>query len=184
MQSFSKINSSSARQPNSHKYPDLIFRYSEACSSTLATTYSSGSSGERKVVTTDLHHTCTSSHTGKIQQITIKTINLVLYTRIMIQLYVSICMASGTSASAPLAAGIMALVLHANSELNWRDVQHITVQCAHNANLRATDWSHNAVGRNFSHSFGYGLMDASCMVSKITINILLRCQCKCSYNLV
>ena len=73
--------------------------------------------------------------------------------------------ASGTSASAPLAAGIIALVLHANPKLNWRDVQHITVQCAHNANLRATDWSHNAVGRNFSHSFGYGLMDASCMVS-------------------
>lgn len=112
----------------------LIPWYSEACSSTLATTYSSGSSGERKVVTTDLHHTCTSSHTG-------------------------------TSASAPLAAGIIALVLHANPQLNWRDVQHLTVQCAHNANLRATDWSHNAVGRNFSHSFGYGLMDASCMVS-------------------
>ena len=42
----------------------LIPWYSEACSSTLATTYSSGSSGERKVVTTDLHHTCTSTHTG------------------------------------------------------------------------------------------------------------------------
>ena len=44
----------------------ISWRYSEACSSTLATTYSSGSSGERKVVTTDLHHTCTSSHTGNI----------------------------------------------------------------------------------------------------------------------
>ena len=39
------------------KYHCVIFRYSEACSSTLATTYSSGSSGEQKVVTTDLHHT-------------------------------------------------------------------------------------------------------------------------------
>ena len=76
---------------------------------------------------------------------------------------------SGTSASAPLAAGIIALVLHANSKLNWRDVQHLTVQCAHNGNLRATDWSHNAVGRNFSHSFGYGLMDASCMVSNLNM---------------
>jgi furin len=111
----------------------LIPWYSEACSSTLATTYSSGSSGERKVVTTDLHHTCTSSHTG-------------------------------TSASAPLAAGIIALALEANPKLNWRDIQHITVRCAHNANLRATDWATNAVGRNYSHSFGYGLMDAGCMV--------------------
>ncbi|XP_042864321.1 furin-like protease 1, isoforms 1/1-X/2 isoform X3 [Penaeus japonicus] len=38
--------------------------YSEACSSTLATTYSSGSLGEKQIVTTDLHHSCTSSHTG------------------------------------------------------------------------------------------------------------------------
>ncbi|XP_069195959.1 furin-like protease 1 isoform X4 [Procambarus clarkii] len=38
--------------------------YSEACSSTLATTYSSGSLGERQIITTDLHHSCTSSHTG------------------------------------------------------------------------------------------------------------------------
>jgi len=111
----------------------LIPWYSEACSSTLASTYSSGSSGERKVVTTDLHHDCTSSHTG-------------------------------TSASAPMAAGIIALVLEANKNLNWRDVQHLTVRCAHNANLRANDWSVNALGRNFSHSFGYGIMDAGCMV--------------------
>ena len=85
-------------------------------------------------MTTDLHHTCTSTHTG-------------------------------TSASAPLAAGIIALILEVNPELTWRDVQHVTVRCAHNANLRANDWSQNAVGRNFSHSFGYGLMDAACMVS-------------------
>ena len=97
----------------------LIPWYSEACASTLASTYSSGSSGERKVVTTDLHHDCTSSHTG-------------------------------TSASAPMAAGILALVLEANVNLNWRDVQHLTVRCAHNANLRANDWAVNALGR-FDH---------------------------------
>ena len=32
------------------------------------------------------------------------------------------------------------------------------------ANLRATDWSVNSLGRNYSHSFGYGVMDASGMV--------------------
>ena len=88
--------------------------------------------------------------------------------------FINVLMLSGTSASAPLAAGIIALVLHASPNLNWRDVQHITVRCAHNANLRATDWSHNAVGRNFSHSFGYGIMDASCMVSYVTFNIQLQ----------
>jgi len=111
----------------------LIPWYSEACSSTMATTYSSGSSGERKVITTDLHNGCTSSHTG-------------------------------TSASAPMAAGVIALLLEANPELHWRDVQHITVRNCHVANLRATDWRVNSVGRNYSHSFGYGVMDASGMV--------------------
>ncbi|KAG8180866.1 hypothetical protein JTE90_016881 [Oedothorax gibbosus] len=111
----------------------LVPWYSEACSSTLATTYSSGSNGERQIVTTDLHHGCTSTHTG-------------------------------TSASAPLAAGICALALEANRQLSWRDMQHIVVRTARRANLHAKDWGRNGVGRNVSHSFGYGLMDAGAMV--------------------
>uniref|UniRef100_A0A1I8PLW2 furin n=1 Tax=Stomoxys calcitrans TaxID=35570 RepID=A0A1I8PLW2_STOCA len=107
--------------------------YSEKCSSTLATTYSSGSQAEKQVVTTDLHHSCTVSHTG-------------------------------TSASAPLAAGIAALVLESNKNLTWRDMQHIVVRTAKPANLIDPTWSKNGVGRRVSHSFGYGLMDASAMV--------------------
>lgn len=111
----------------------LVPWYSEACSSTLATTYSSGSTGERQIITTDLHHGCTSTHTG-------------------------------TSASAPLAAGICALALEANRKLTWRDMQHIVVRTAKPANLHASDWLKNGVNRNVSHSFGYGLMDADAMV--------------------
>lgn len=61
---------------------NFLCRYSEACSSTLATTFSSGDDHEKQIVTTDLKKTCTDRHTG-------------------------------TSASAPLAAGICALVLQA-----------------------------------------------------------------------
>uniref|UniRef100_A0A1I8JVB2 furin n=1 Tax=Anopheles merus TaxID=30066 RepID=A0A1I8JVB2_ANOME len=131
--------------------------FSEMCSSTLATTYSSGNTNEKQVITTDLHHTCTSSHTG-------------------------------TSASAPLAAGIAALVLEANRNLTWRDLQHIgksnnrshalwtheRIPCkmkfstgertAKPGNLIDPNWSVNGVGRRVSHSFGYGLMDAAAMV--------------------
>uniref|UniRef100_A0AAG5CZA0 furin n=2 Tax=Anopheles atroparvus TaxID=41427 RepID=A0AAG5CZA0_ANOAO len=107
--------------------------FSEMCSSTLATTYSSGNTNEKQVITTDLHHTCTSSHTG-------------------------------TSASAPLAAGIAALVLEANRNLTWRDLQHIVVRTAKPGNLNDPNWSVNGVGRKVSHSFGYGLMDAAAMV--------------------
>ncbi|KAJ8304589.1 hypothetical protein KUTeg_018172 [Tegillarca granosa] len=107
--------------------------YSEPCSSTLATTYSSGSGGEKQIITTDLRKTCTETHTG-------------------------------TSASAPLAAGICALALGANPLLNWRDLQHIVVLTANKRNLQASDWTLNGVGRPVSHSFGFGLMDAGRMV--------------------
>ncbi|CAG4935426.1 unnamed protein product [Colias eurytheme] len=108
--------------------------YSEMCSSTLAATYSSGAINEKQVVTTDLHHSCTTGHTG-------------------------------TSASAPLAAGICALALQANRELTWRDMQHIVVRTARPERLSLNgDWRTNGVGRNVSHSFGYGLLDAAGMV--------------------
>ncbi|VVD02084.1 unnamed protein product, partial [Leptidea sinapis] len=108
--------------------------YSEMCSSTLAATYSSGAINEKQVITTDLHHSCTTGHTG-------------------------------TSASAPLAAGICALALQANRDLTWRDMQHIVVRTARPERLSiGGEWRINGVGRNVSHSFGYGLLDAAAMV--------------------
>ena len=41
--------------------------YAEACPSTLAVAYSSGKKNDysnKKIVTTDLHKSCTKSHTG------------------------------------------------------------------------------------------------------------------------
>lgn len=55
---------------------------------------------------------------------------------------------TGTSASAPLAAGICALALEANKDLTWRDMQHIVVRTAKPANLKSSDWKVNGVGRN------------------------------------
>ncbi|XP_059801890.1 furin-like isoform X1 [Hypanus sabinus] len=108
--------------------------YSEACSSTLATTYSSGGQFEKQIVTTDLREKCTESHTG-------------------------------TSASAPLAAGIIALALEANKNLTWRDMQHLVVRTSKPAHLSSNDWITNGVGRKVSHSYGYGLLDAGAMVT-------------------
>ncbi|XP_043993790.1 furin (paired basic amino acid cleaving enzyme) a isoform X2 [Gambusia affinis] len=109
--------------------------YSEACSSTLATTYSSGNINEKQIITTDLKSKCTDSHTG-------------------------------TSASAPLAAGIIALALEANKNLTWRDMQHLVVRTSRPAHLLASDWRTNGVARKVSHSYGYGLLDASAIVSQ------------------
>lgn len=54
---------------------------------------------------------------------------------------------TGTSASAPLAAGICALALEANTELTWRDMQHIVIITARPKGLKTSDWSINGVGR-------------------------------------
>jgi kexin len=64
----------------------------------------------------------------------------------------------GTSAAAPLAAGIVALMLEARPDLTWRDVQAILMETAIRIDS-ADDWETTAVGRKFSHTFGYGKID-------------------------
>ncbi|KAK7116541.1 proprotein convertase subtilisin/kexin type 4-like isoform X2 [Littorina saxatilis] len=71
---------------------------------------------------------------------------------------------TGTSASAPLAAGIVALILEANPELTWRDVQYITLMTSRPGPMVDGQWVTNALGRKVSLRYGYGLMDASAMV--------------------
>ncbi|XP_062310259.1 proprotein convertase subtilisin/kexin type 5b isoform X2 [Osmerus eperlanus] len=73
---------------------------------------------------------------------------------------------TGTSASAPMAAAIIALALEANSLLTWRDVQHIIVKTSRAGHLNAPDWKTNAAGYNVSHLYGFGLMDAEAMVKE------------------
>nr|CAD7197486.1 unnamed protein product [Timema douglasi] len=98
--------------------------YLEECSSTLATTYSSGTPGQdRSVATVDMDpklrpdNLCTLDHTG-------------------------------TSASAPLAAGMAALALQANPELSWRDVQYLVVLTSRSRPLEGeTGWTVNGVNR-------------------------------------
>ena len=119
--------------------------YLEECSSTLATTYSSGTPGrDGSIATVDQDarlrpdHICTTEHTG-------------------------------TSASAPIAAGVCALALEANPNLTWRDMQYLVVMTSRAQPLaEESGWARNGVGRQFSHQFGYGLMDAGRLVDLAT----------------
>lgn len=79
---------------------------------------------------------------------------------------------SGTSAAAPIAAGVVALVLEANGGLGYRDVQEILVYSSSRATFLdreydyafngARDWNGGALLG--SHDFGYGHIDAHAAV--------------------
>eukprot|EP01087_Luapelamoeba_hula_P003078 TRINITY_DN128_c0_g1_i1.p1 TRINITY_DN128_c0_g1~~TRINITY_DN128_c0_g1_i1.p1 ORF type:complete len:594 (-),score=80.98 TRINITY_DN128_c0_g1_i1:68-1849(-) len=70
----------------------------------------------------------------------------------------------GTSAAAPLAAGIIALVLQANPNLTWRDVQDVLARSAVMVNSGDDDWTTNGAGLHVNHKYGFGLLhaDAAC----------------------
>ena len=79
----------------------------------------------------------------------------------------------GTSAAAPLAAGIFALVLSVNPDLTWRDMQTLAWQNAVKVPFVSVDdeddhdeddWQKTFNGKEFSHTFGYGKIDTWAIV--------------------
>ncbi|XP_029133154.2 proprotein convertase subtilisin/kexin type 4-like [Labrus bergylta] len=72
----------------------------------------------------------------------------------------------GTSSAAPIAAGILALVLEVNPTLTWRDVQHLIAKTAKIPDPKEPGWNINAKGYHVHHRFGFGLLDAGLMVQQ------------------
>ena len=66
----------------------------------------------------------------------------------------------GTSSATPLVSGVIALMLQANPNLTWRDVQHILVRSAEKNDPTNTDWTTNGAGRSVNHNYGFGAVDA------------------------
>jgi subtilisin-like proprotein convertase family protein len=71
----------------------------------------------------------------------------------------------GTSSACPLVAGSVALMLQANPNLGWRDVQEILLRSARMVRPLDSDWATNAAGFHFNHKFGAGLIDAGAAVA-------------------
>ena len=82
----------------------------------------------------------------------------------------------GTSAAAPLGAGIIALAFSARPELTWRDVQNLCVLTAVPINEDQGSWQKTSIGKKYSHVFGYGKMDAYAFVEKAQEVDLLKPQ--------
>ncbi|KAG9328855.1 hypothetical protein JZ751_010115, partial [Albula glossodonta] len=112
--------------------------YAEECASMLAVTFSSGDRQLRSIVTSD----------WSLQQGTGCTDGH-----------------TGTSAAAPLAAGMVALMLQVRPCLTWRDVQHIITYTATKYEDKRADWRTNGAGFHHSHQHGFGLLNAWRMVN-------------------
>ncbi|MGK3118991.1 S8 family serine peptidase [Pseudomonas corrugata] len=76
----------------------------------------------------------------------------------------------GTSFAAPIVSGIVALMLEANPELGYRDVQQILALSARKVADPTTSWQDNGGqnwnggGMHVSHDYGYGEVDARAAV--------------------
>ncbi|XP_033107771.1 proprotein convertase subtilisin/kexin type 7-like [Anneissia japonica] len=107
--------------------------YAEECAAMLAVTFSSGSGNLRSIVTTDWTSAQGNGCTNAH---------------------------TGTSAAAPLAAGIIGLMLQARHCLTWRDIQHIIVFTSVKVDEANADWFINRAGFHHSHKHGFGLLNA------------------------
>ncbi|XP_047128901.1 proprotein convertase subtilisin/kexin type 7 isoform X1 [Hydra vulgaris] len=107
--------------------------YAEQCAAMLAVTYSSGQGHQRNIVTTDWR---LGTGTGCTDRHT------------------------GTSAAAPLAAGVIALMLQARTCLTWRDVQHLIVYTSVRIDIDPEEWQVNGAGFAHSHKHAFGLLDS------------------------
>ncbi|XP_028930612.1 proprotein convertase subtilisin/kexin type 7 isoform X1 [Ornithorhynchus anatinus] len=116
--------------------------YAEECASMLAVTFSGGDKMLRSIVTTDWD---LQKGTGCTEGHT------------------------GTSAAAPLAAGMMALMLQVRPCLTWRDVQHIIVFTATRYEDHHANWDTNQAGFSHSHQHGFGLLNAWRLVNAAKI---------------
>ncbi len=67
---------------------------------------------------------------------------------------------SGTSASCPSVAGVVALMLQANPSLSWYAVQDILVRTATQVDPTHPQWITNGGGLRFNEQYGAGLVNA------------------------
>ncbi len=67
----------------------------------------------------------------------------------------------GTSFSAPMVSGVVALMLQANPELTWRDVRHILAMTARQTDPLDANWITNGAGLHWNLNYGFGEVDAA-----------------------
>jgi subtilisin-like proprotein convertase family protein/subtilisin family serine protease len=78
-----------------------------------------------------------------------------------------------TSGAAPLVSGVVALMLEANRQLGWREVQDILIRTARRVHPADKGWQLNGAGLWFNHKYGSGLVDATAAVKRAKTSVRL-----------
>ncbi|MCA3179829.1 MAG: S8 family peptidase [Burkholderiaceae bacterium] len=73
---------------------------------------------------------------------------------------------SGTSASTPMVAGVVALMLSANPALSWRDVRLILARTARRNDPTDPEWAATPSGLAHNAKYGFGVVDAAAAVAR------------------
>jgi proprotein convertase subtilisin/kexin type 2 len=124
--------------------------YSDNGANVWITTYSQGKNGggtDTAITTTDL--------TGSAGFSSSSTLGNNNYTNTF----------NGTSASAPVVTGGIALIFRENPNLTWRDIKLLLAKSARKNDPTDTDWKTNLAGYNVSHKYGFGSMDVNAAVN-------------------
>ena len=62
--------------------------------------------------------------------------------------------------------GIFALVLEANPDLTWRDLQHLIVETSRVTDRKDSEWRVNGAGFSVNSKYGFGLLDTDALVKR------------------
>ncbi len=73
---------------------------------------------------------------------------------------------NGTSAATPMVSGVLALTLEACPDLSWRDLKYLVAKTAIKVDANDSSWQQNAAGIWHSNNYGFGLINASEMISQ------------------
>jgi hypothetical protein len=85
----------------------------------------------------------------------------------------------GTSYATPVVSGVIALMLQANPDLNWRDVQDILTRTSTKLHPEDPSWTTNSGGLSHSYKYGFGRIDAYSAVVASTQQVSST-QAKCT----